>query len=191
MSEDGPQRTCAITRRSAPRDALLRLVVDPDGQVVVDARGNLPGRGAWILPDAETLTALPSRAGALKRVLGVVPDGARLVDDVRDACLRGALDGLSIAAAAGVVVPGQDRVQRALVDGRVDTVALSSDLSPRTVRAVSELAAAVEGTVVHLDLSSEALGARVGRGATGVLAVGPSRPGRAARRWLRRLFALG
>lgn len=191
MSTPGPTRTCAITRRSASREDLLRLVVDPDGQVVVDGRGNLPGRGAWILPDAETMAALPKKVGALRRVLGVVPDPTLLAAAVSDACLRGALDGLSIATAAGVAVPGQDRVQRAVFDGRVDWVVLASDLSPRTERMMREAAQIAEAHVVCLPVSAEALGARIGRGATGVLGVGAARPARAARRWLRRLFALG
>jgi len=110
---------------------------------------------------------------------------------IRDACLRGALDGLSIAAAAGSLVPGQDRVKRALLGGRVDTVALAHDLSQRTVSSIREVAEVAEAQVVRLDVSAETLGARVGRGPTGVVAIGSARPGRAARRWLRRLFALG
>ena len=38
-------RQCAVTRARLPKEALIRLVVDPDGQVVVDLLDRAPGRG--------------------------------------------------------------------------------------------------------------------------------------------------
>ena len=43
-----PERTCILTRRTAPREELIRLALGPDGQVAPDVRARAPGRGAWI-----------------------------------------------------------------------------------------------------------------------------------------------
>jgi uncharacterized protein len=40
-------------RQTRPRVDLVRLGCGADGAVVVDARGTMPGRGAWVCGDAE------------------------------------------------------------------------------------------------------------------------------------------
>ena len=42
------ERTCVLTRRTAPREELIRLALGPDGQVAPDVRARADGRGAWI-----------------------------------------------------------------------------------------------------------------------------------------------
>lgn len=42
-----PERTCVVCRRSGPKGELLRVVVGADG-LVVDAKNQLPGRGAYV-----------------------------------------------------------------------------------------------------------------------------------------------
>src|SRR5215213_9034709 len=42
------ERTCVLTRRTAPREELIRLALGPDGEVAPDVRARAPGRGAWI-----------------------------------------------------------------------------------------------------------------------------------------------
>ncbi|HEX6411240.1 MAG TPA: YlxR family protein, partial [Sphingomicrobium sp.] len=49
-----PERTCILSRRTAPREELIRLALGPDGTVAPDVRARAPGRGAWIgVPRAE------------------------------------------------------------------------------------------------------------------------------------------
>jgi len=48
----GPQRTCIGCGTRAHRDALVRIVRSPDGAIHLDPTATLPGRGAWIHPDA-------------------------------------------------------------------------------------------------------------------------------------------
>ena len=47
-TEHVPERTCILTREQAPRAALIRLALGPDGAVAPDIRARAPGRGAWI-----------------------------------------------------------------------------------------------------------------------------------------------
>jgi len=48
--EAGPERTCLATRELRPKSELIRFVTGPDGSVVPDIAGKLPGRrskGNW------------------------------------------------------------------------------------------------------------------------------------------------
>ena len=48
IAEAGPERTCILSGEAAPRDALIRLAISPDGLVLPDVLAKAPGRGAWI-----------------------------------------------------------------------------------------------------------------------------------------------
>nr|WP_227007259.1 YlxR family protein [Brevibacterium sp. XM4083] len=52
-----PQRTCIACRQTADRDELMRFVHRPDERpaIVPDVSKTLPGRGAWMHPDAKCL----------------------------------------------------------------------------------------------------------------------------------------
>ncbi len=43
-----PLRTCVVCRDKKPKQALLRVVRRPDGEVEVDVTGRLSGRGAYV-----------------------------------------------------------------------------------------------------------------------------------------------
>ena len=59
-----PVRTCVGCRARAPRSALLRVVAR-NGELVIDERAVMPGRGAWVHPAPECVeTALRRRAFA-------------------------------------------------------------------------------------------------------------------------------
>jgi uncharacterized protein len=62
-----PVRTCVGCRVRAAKSDLLRVVV-VDGQLVVDRRGRLPGRGAHLHPDTACLD-LAVRRKAFPRAL--------------------------------------------------------------------------------------------------------------------------
>ena len=47
--------------------ACIRFVADPDGQIVPDVAGPLPGRGLWVKADRD------SRPGALAKKLFAAP----------------------------------------------------------------------------------------------------------------------
>ena len=55
FAKNAPQRRCIVTREALDKAELIRFVVDPDGNVVPDLKGNLPGRGLWVKADAKTL----------------------------------------------------------------------------------------------------------------------------------------
>ena len=76
-----PERSCIGCREKAPRAQLLRLARGADGQLMVDVRAVMPGRGAWIHPDSACL-ALAERKRAFGRALRT--SGSPDVAPVRD-----------------------------------------------------------------------------------------------------------
>lgn len=186
-----PRRTCALTRIEADRDDLVRLVCAPDGTVVVDYRGRLPGRGVWITPTAEVLAMLPKRGGAVAKALGgATVDAEAIVSSLRDHVQRGVADGISMAAAGGALVRGRERLMSALMQERVRFVATASDAAPRTLDALQG-AAGEEVTFVAVPWTAAELGARIGRGPIAAVGATSARPAAHLRRQLRRLQWLG
>lgn len=50
-----PLRTCVITKETLPKQELLRIVRNKEGEVKVDETGKLNGRGAYIKKDLKVL----------------------------------------------------------------------------------------------------------------------------------------
>nr|WP_176879479.1 YlxR family protein [Prauserella marina] len=74
-----PVRTCIGCRRRALIGELLRVVAT-DGRLAVDTRRRLPGRGAWLHPSLDCLSAAERRR-AFPRALRV--QGSPAVEAVR------------------------------------------------------------------------------------------------------------
>jgi len=53
-----PIRTCICCRSKGSKHELLRLVVGPKGEVVVDKKGSMKGRGAYICRKGECIERL-------------------------------------------------------------------------------------------------------------------------------------
>ena len=63
-----PQRTCIACRRVADKRDLVRVVSTPEGRLVVDPKGKLPGRGAYVCR-GRACWGTVRRGGALRRAL--------------------------------------------------------------------------------------------------------------------------
>ena len=55
-------RRCIVTRQALEKPAMIRFVIDPDGQVTPDLKERLPGRGLWVTATRDALD--PSRCTA-------------------------------------------------------------------------------------------------------------------------------
>jgi uncharacterized protein len=51
-----PQRTCVACRTIGGKRGLLRIVRTPEGKVILDTTGRLPGRGAYLCREASCLS---------------------------------------------------------------------------------------------------------------------------------------
>ena len=63
MGRGKPQRTCLGCREAKDQGALIRFVCSPQGEVLVDYRHRLPGRGAYACPDRRCLERIANRGG--------------------------------------------------------------------------------------------------------------------------------
>lgn len=68
-----PERTCVGCRTVRPKNEMVRVVRQPDGTVELDKGGKMPGRGAYVCPDASCLEQAVKRK-ALDRALRVPVD---------------------------------------------------------------------------------------------------------------------
>ena len=66
MPKKIPVRQCIGCREMKPKKELIRVVRSPEGAVSLDFKGKLPGRGAYVCPDAECLKRA-KRSKALER----------------------------------------------------------------------------------------------------------------------------
>ena len=190
MTRAAAQRTCVSCRGKDSRDALVRLVIDPTGALVIDYRAKLPGRGCWVHPTVSCTLSLEEKPAILKRHLDVVPDASGLSAALRAMIHAAVLDGVSMAAAAGALVGGRDLLERALREERILHVLTATDASERTLEGLRG-AAASDVPFTSVSLARSELGRRVGKGARAALGVTRSRAASHLLRSLRRLHAMG
>ena len=63
MPKKIPMRQCVGCREMKEKKSLIRVVKSPEGEVSLDFKGKLPGRGAYVCPNPECLKrARKSRA---------------------------------------------------------------------------------------------------------------------------------
>ena len=115
----GTERSCALTRKVMPVDALIRFVLGPDGAVVADVKRKLPGRGLWITATGAAVSEAVRRnvfARGFKRQVRAAPELATETERLLE---RAALDALAIAGKAGLAVAGAAKVADALAGDEV------------------------------------------------------------------------
>jgi len=127
---DGPERRCAVTGDVGPKQGLIRFVAGPDGVIVPDLAGKLPGRGIWVTADRAVLARATRGAFARGAKTAVtVPDG--LADLIEAGLARRVVDLVSLARKAGTAVCGFEKVKAWLADGKAKVLLQASDGSAR------------------------------------------------------------
>ncbi len=127
-----PERTCILSRRTAPRDELIRLALSPDCEILPDVRARAPGRGAWIGVTRAELDAANAK-GKLKAALqrafksSDVTVPANLGERTEQALRQAALDRLGMEARAGTLINGADRIEAAARAGKVQLLLHAAD----------------------------------------------------------------
>jgi len=128
---DVPERRCIVTGDVTPTAGLIRFVVGPDGTVVPDVLGKLPGRGMWVTASRDALDQA-GKGQFSKSAKGPVqvPDG--LADEVERQLARRVVDLIALARKAGLAVCGFEKVKGWLAGGAdVRALVQASDGSER------------------------------------------------------------
>ena len=164
-------RRCAVSRRVAPCEALIRFVAAPDGGLVPDLSQRLPGRGVWVVCARETVaTAVRTKAFArsLKRNVTVQEDLAERVELLLAGRARNAL---ALANKSGLVQVGFGKVEAAIAKGKVEVLVHASDasddgcrkLAGRVISTAAQRGSRPEDVVVVRELTSDELSLALGR----------------------------
>ncbi len=128
---DEPERRCIVTGEVQPKGGLIRFVVGPDGMVVPDILGKLPGRGIWVSANRAAIEQA-AKKGLFARAAKApakAPDG--LADEVERQLVRRLVDLVSLSRKSGAAVAGFEKVKRWLADGRAKVLLQASDGSER------------------------------------------------------------
>ena len=120
-----------VTRTQAEPSNFVRLVLSPDGELWVDYRCRLPGRGAWVIPSRENLLKLESTPKLLSRSFRTAVDTKGVLAKVQHANQRHLCDALSLAARTGRLISGQKATWEFVESGRAQAVGFANDASSR------------------------------------------------------------
>lgn len=122
-----PERSCIVTREAKAKEALIRFVLSPEGKLVPDVAGKLPGRGMYVTCSrvlvAEAIAKRLFSRAAKQQVQ--VPEG--LLDALDKQMERRMADALSLARKAGQVVTGFEKVEAACKKGEVEALLHAAD----------------------------------------------------------------
>jgi predicted RNA-binding protein YlxR (DUF448 family) len=166
-SREAATRRCIASGVLRDKRELLRFVVAPDGSVVPDLGGKLPGRGLWLSPRRDMIEKACRRnlfARAARVPVSVPGD---LTDQVARALRRRCLDLIGLARRAGLVTAGYQKVRTQLAAGRAAVLVQARDAAPGGRAKLAALAKATgpAGPVVE-GFGAEELGRVLGRDST-------------------------
>jgi uncharacterized protein len=188
--EDGPMRTCIVTREQHTPDAMIRFVLSPEKIVTADLSRKLPGRGVWLTPTRmilEKALATKAFARSFKEQVQIYPDFANMIGDL---LYRQFLEGLALANKAGAIIAGFDKVESAIESGKVVVMMHTIDAAEDGRRKLAQRVYSVQkgNLLCFRDLPSEDLDLALGRNGVrhACLLAGPATPMVLARydRWV-------
>jgi predicted RNA-binding protein YlxR (DUF448 family) len=133
-------RMCIVTRNVRPVDELVRFVIAPDGTVVPDLKGRLPGRGVWVTATADAIDMAERRrlfARGFHETVRVAPGLSARTDE---RMLAGLVGALGMARKAGTVVTGFAKVEAALASGKAIGLIHASDAADDGIKKIESAA---------------------------------------------------
>ncbi len=107
----GPERKCIATGEVQPKHGLIRFVAGPEGQVVPDVLGKLPGRGVYVAADRAALQRAVAKKLFARGLKQPVQVSADLVDEVERQLARRVVDLISLARKSGDATAGYEKVK--------------------------------------------------------------------------------
>lgn len=129
-----PERSCLVTREARPKGELLRFVVSPDGVLVADLAGKLPGRGLYTLCSQLTVAEALSKRLFNKAAGQSVTIPENFMGNLVAMMSKRTADALSMARKAGQAITGYEKVLEAVKSGEAAALLHATDASPDQVR---------------------------------------------------------
>lgn len=170
-----PQRRCIASGEVRPQSDLLRFVVSPDGVIVPDPAGKMPGRGIWCLPRRDMLEHARRRRRFARSARANVTVPADLADRAAAMLHRRCLDRLGLAQRSGDVVAGFAKVRSLLAaDGAALLLQARDGAADGRAKLERLVRARTPDVPVHALFTAEQQGAAIGRDAVVHVAIRPS-----------------
>ena len=113
-----PLRKCIATGALRSKDEMLRFVVGPDGSLVPDLDGCLPGRGLWLSAERDMVNTACAKGLFSRAARRGVEVSANLADQLEGLMVRRCLDLLGLARRAGEAVAGFEKAKAWLREGK-------------------------------------------------------------------------
>jgi uncharacterized protein len=158
--EEVASRRCIVTGEVLPQARLIRFVVAPDGSVVPDVAGKLPGRGLWLTARHDIVArAVAQRLFARAARASVTADEG-LADRIEPLLAARACGLLGLARKAGLAVAGYVKVRALVAEGGAAVLVEAADGGADSR---GKLVALAPGLPVVARLSSAELSAALGR----------------------------
>jgi len=121
------ERRCIVSGECREEADLIRFVVGPEDQVVPDLGAKLPGRGMWVSATRENV-ALALNKGLFSRAAKAkVTASDDLADQIEAQLLKRISNGLGLAAKAGALTTGFEKVREGLKSGVFSVLLEASD----------------------------------------------------------------
>ena len=108
------ERRCIVSHESMPEARLIRFALAPDGVVVPDVAAKLPGRGAWVRADRESIERAAKKGGFSRAFKEETKSSDDLAARTEALLSRRCLDHLGLARRAGAIAIGATQVGTAI-----------------------------------------------------------------------------
>ncbi|GLI91565.1 RNA-binding protein [Methylocystis echinoides] len=125
--EHESERSCIVTRRREPPEAMIRFVRGPDGVVVPDIRAKLPGRGVWVAASAALVAEAAKKRMFARGLKEQVETSPTLAQDVERLLESDCLQMLALANKAGAATCGFNKVEDVLARGATAVLLEAAD----------------------------------------------------------------
>lgn len=156
---EGSERKCIATGETEPKQGLIRFVMGPDGQVVPDVLGKLPGRGVYVSSSRAALSAAVKKKLFARGFKAQVQVPENLEQEVERQIVRHLVELLSLARKSGDAVAGYEKVKDWLSKEEARVLIQASDGSGR---GKSKLSTPYKGKFIGC-LTADELGMAFGR----------------------------
>ena len=125
------ERKCIATGALCPTHDMMRFVVSPDGHLVADVLGKLPGRGIWVSSNQQALQKAVKKRLFAHSAKQPVQVSETLLQDLEAQLSRRVIDLLSLARKSGRAIAGYEKVKDWLSKEQAKVLVQSSDGSER------------------------------------------------------------
>ncbi|MEJ2471279.1 MAG: DUF448 domain-containing protein [Desulfuromonadales bacterium] len=172
-----PQRTCLGCREVKDQDELIRFVRSPDGEILADLKGRLPGRGAYLCNSRACIAAAVRNRQfdrSFRQACSTV-DAAQLQAGLAQAWLNRLVALLGMSKKSAQFIAGSNAVLEALTrQTKLAVIVVAADISQQIGGKIRQKAAARQVPVAELFDKME-LGRILGRAERSVVALPESK----------------